>query len=115
MVKLPAPTADPVEHTRAAHQLLPRIEDGTRFARAGVMLTDLRPAGVHQMLEPFRHAHEEAGIAELVDKVQRKAGRELLGLGYGGIRPGPSWQMKRGMLTARATTHWEELATAHAR
>lgn len=115
MVKLPAPTADPVELTRAAHQLLPRIEDGTRFARAGIMLTDLRPAGVHQMLEPFRHAHEEAGVAELVEKVQRKAGRELLGLGYGGIRPGPSWQMKRGMLTARATTHWNELAIAHAR
>lgn len=115
MVKLPAPTADPVELTRAAHQLLPRIEDGTRFARAGIMLTDLRPAGVHQMLEPFRHAHEEAGVAALVEKVQRKAGRELIGLGYGGIRPGPSWQMKRGMLTARATTHWDELAIAHAR
>lgn len=79
------------------------------------MLTDLRPAAVHQPLEMFRHAHEEAGIAELVDKVQRKTGRDLLGLGYGGIRPGPAWQMKRNMLTPRATTHWAELAIAHAR
>lgn len=114
LVKQPAPTADPVALTRAAHQLLPLIEDGTRYARAGLMLTDLRPAGVHQMLEPFRHSHEEAGIAALVDRVQSKTGRDLIGLGFGGIRPGPAWQMKRSMLTARATTHWDELAIAHA-
>lgn len=113
--RLPSPTADPVQLTHAAHQLLPMLENGTRYARAGIMLTDLRPAAVHQPLEMFRHAHEEAGIAELVDKVQRKAGRDLLGLGYGGIRPGPAWQMKRNMLTPRATTHWDELAIAHAR
>ncbi|MTE24901.1 DUF4113 domain-containing protein [Microbacterium sp. ZXX196] len=101
MVKLPTPTAHPVELTRVAHQLLPKIEDGIRYARAGLMLIDLRPAGAHQMLEPFRHTHEEAGIADLVDQVKRKTGRELLGLGYGGIRPGLSWQMKRNMLTAR--------------
>lgn len=29
-------------------------------------------------------------------------------------RTGPAWQMKRNMLTARATTHWDELAIAHA-
>lgn len=34
--------------------------------------------------------------------------------GYGGMRPGPSWQMKREMLTPRATTHWDELATVRA-
>jgi DNA polymerase V len=51
-VQLPFPTADPVELTRAAHQLLPQIEDGTRYARAGLMLTDLLPAGVRPMCEP---------------------------------------------------------------
>ena len=112
LVKLPAPTADPVELTRAAHRLLPLIEESGRYARAGIMLTDLRPAAVSQPLELFQYRHEESGIAELIDKVQRKEGRDLLGLGYGGIRPGPSWQMKRGMLTPRATTHWDELAVA---
>ncbi len=114
MVKLPAPTADPVELTRAAHRLLPLIEDCGRYARAGIMLTDLRPASQAQSLELFRYAHEESGIAELIDKVQKKEGRDLLGLGYGGMRPGPSWQMKREMLTPRATTHWGELATVRA-
>ena len=110
LTRLPAYTADPVELTRAAHALLPAIDDGVPYARAGIMLTDLRPAEVHQPLELFRYAHEESGIAELIDKVQRKAGRDALGLGWGGVRPGPSWQMKREMLTPRATTHWDELA-----
>jgi DNA polymerase V len=113
-VKLPFPTADPVVLLRAAHQLLPQIQEGMRYARAGILLTDLRAAGANLPLELFRHAHEDAGIATLVDAVQKKAGREALGLGYGGLRPGPSWQMKRGMLSPRATTHWEELVTVRA-
>mgnify|MGYP001546892172 CR=1 FL=1 len=116
VVRLPFPTADPVELTRAAHRLLPQIEEGVRWARAGIMLTDLRTADVVQPLELFRHPHEEAGIATLIDKVQKKAGgQDLLGLGWGGMRPGPSWQMQRGMLSKRATTHWDELIIAHAR
>jgi DNA polymerase V len=75
------------------------------------MLVDLSPAGAATPLELFRHPHEDAGIAAIVDRVQKKAGRDILGLGYGGFRPGPSWQMKRGMLTQRATTHWDELIT----
>ncbi len=42
-VRLPMPTADPVLLTRAAHALLPRIDDGVKYARAGIMVTDLRP------------------------------------------------------------------------
>ncbi len=114
-LRLPFPTADPVELTRAAHQLLPQIQDGTRYARAGLMLTDLLPADTHLSLELFRASHEDASIATLIDAVQKKTGgRELIGLGYGGIRPGPSWTMKRDMLTPRATTHWAELATVRA-
>lgn len=114
IVKLPFPTADPVELTRAAHRLLPQIEEGVRWARAGIMLTDLRPTAVIQPLEIFRHAHEDAGIATIIDEVQKKAGHEALGLGWGGMRPGPSWQMRRSMLSKRATTHWNELIVAHA-
>lgn len=112
IVRLPFPTADPVQLTRAAHALLPGIEDGTRYARAGIMLTDLSPAGAATPLAMFRHPHEDAGIAAVIDQVQKKAGTEALGLGWGGMRPGPAWQMKRGMLTRRATTHWDELAIA---
>lgn len=113
-VRLPAPTADPVELTRAAHQLIPQIQDGTPYARAGLMVTDLLATESHLPLDAFRYPHEDAGIASLVDTVQKKAGRDALGLGYGGLRPGPSWQMKRAMLTPRATTHWAELTNVRA-
>ena len=114
VVRLPFPTADPVELIRAAHRLLPQIEDGVRWARAGIVLTDLRPTEVIQPLDLFRHAHEDAGISTIVDKIQQKTGRDMLGLGWGGMRPGPSWQMHRGMLSKRATTHWDELITVRA-
>lgn len=109
---LELPTADPVELTRAAHLLLPRIQEGARYARAGIMVTDLTTAGAERPFDLFRHVHEDAGIATLIDDVQKKVGGEVLGLGWGGLRPGPSWQMKREMLTPRATTHWDELITA---
>ncbi len=112
--RLPFPTADPVALTKAACLLIPQIQEGIRYARAGLMLTDLSPAGTNFALDPWRHPHEDAGIATLIDQVQKKAGREAIGLGYGGIRPGPTWTMKRAMLTPRATTHWAELATVRA-
>jgi DNA polymerase V len=114
VARLPTPTADPVQLTKAAHALLPQLSDGVRYAKAGIMLTDLRKADEHQTLDMFRHAHEESHIAELMSRVQRKAGADALGLGYAGLRPGPGWQMKREMLTKRATTHWDELVTVRA-
>ena len=53
------------------------------------MLTDLRPANGQQAFEPCRYRHEEQDIAILVDQVHKKVGKEMLGLGVGGIRPGP--------------------------
>jgi DNA polymerase V len=114
VARLPTPTADPVQLTKAAHALLPQLSDGVRYAKAGIMLTDLRKADEHQTLDMFRHAHEESHIAELMSRVQRKAGADALGLGYAGLRPGPAWQMKREMLTKRATTHWDELVEVRA-
>ena len=114
LVPLPAPTTDPVVLAKAAQRLLPHLEEGTRYAKAGIMLTDLRPATGQQALEPFRYRHEEQGIATLVEQVHRKVGTDLLGLGHAGIRPGPHWRMKREMLSARATTHWDELASVRA-
>ena len=114
VARLPTFTADPVELTRAAHAILPQLSDGVRYARAGIMLTDLRKADEHQTLDMFRHAHEESHIAELMSRIQKKTGNDSLGLGYAGLRPGPKWQMKREMLTRRATTHWDELVTVRA-
>lgn len=114
VVRLPAPTSDPVELTRAAHALLGRMDPSARYVRAGVMLTDLRPATGQLALEPFKFVHEERGVADLVDRIQKRHGAESVGLGWAGMRPGPQWRMRRDMLTPRATTHWDELAVVKA-
>lgn len=114
LVPLHAPTSDPVVLAKASQQLLPRLAEGVKYVRAGIMLTSLSPATGQEAFEPFRFAHEDQGISSLIEEVNRRHGRGLVGLGYGGLRPGPSWQMKRDFLSPRATTHWDELAVAKA-
>ncbi|WP_411375124.1 Y-family DNA polymerase [Arthrobacter sp. MPF02] len=108
-VSLPMPTADPLLLTRAAHALLPQVRDGLKYAKAGLMLTDLRPTGNQPPLEPFENRHEERGIGPLLEDVSRRFGRSSIGLGHAGIRTGLDWTMKRGMQSPRYTTHWDEL------
>jgi DNA polymerase V len=108
-VPLPMPTADPVILTKAGHALLPRIVEGVRYARAGIMVTDLRPSGNQAPLSLFENPHEERRIGTLLEDVTRRYGRGSIGLGHGGIRGGPDWTMKRELLSPRYTTHWDEL------
>ena len=108
-VSLPMPTADPLLLTRAAHALLPNIRDGLQYAKAGIMLTDLRPTGNQSPLEPFENRHEERAIGPLLEDVSRRFGRGSIGLGRAGIKTGLDWTMKRDMQSPRYTTHWDEL------
>ncbi|WP_043485066.1 Y-family DNA polymerase [Arthrobacter sp. SPG23] len=113
-VTLPMPTADPVLLTRAAHALLPRIEEGTKYVRAGIMVTDLRPTGQQSPLPVFANPREERGIGILLEDISRRYGRGSVGLGHAGIRGGPDWSMQRTMLSPRYTTHWDELPVVKA-
>jgi DNA polymerase V len=108
-IRLPMPTADPVLLTRAAHALLPQIQEGIKYAKAGIMVTDLRPSGNQPPLSPFENPHEERGIGPLLEDLARRYGRGSIGLGHAGIRGGPDWTMKRDMMSPRYTTHWDEL------
>jgi DNA polymerase V len=108
-VPLPTPTADPVLLARAAYALLPRTDDGLRYVRAGITVTDLRPTGNQAPLAVFEKPHEERGIGSLLEDVSRRYGRGSIGLGHAGIRGGPDWSMRRDMLSPRYTTHWAEL------
>jgi DNA polymerase V len=65
------PTADPVILTKAGHALLPRIVEGVRYARAGIMVTDLRPTGNQPPLSLFENPHEERHIGTLLEDVTR--------------------------------------------
>ncbi len=113
-VPLPAYTADPLELTRAADTLLPLIEEGVPYIRAGVIVTDLRPAGAQAMLLPPASATRK-DTGPLLHDVGRRFGRSAIGLGHAGLKAGSEWTMKRDMLSPHYTTKWSELPVVKAR
>jgi DNA polymerase V len=100
-VKLAVPTADPVILTKAAVAALSgQFLDGVPYARAGVMLTDLSPAGAAPQLPMFATAHEEKRIGALLGDIMDRFGTGSIGLGRAGRVEAPDWGMKRLALVA---------------
>lgn len=81
---------------------------GYRYAKAGIMLFDLRPADRVQgnLFEAPDTPRSQAFMA-LVDQVNRKHGRNCLFFGAEGITK--SWGMKQEGRTAAFTTCWDQL------
>lgn len=113
-VALPAATDDPIVIGQAAMALLQRLQHGTPYVRAGVVLTGLQPKSALTPLELFREDYEGRRTGETLDAITRKLGPRAIGVGLGGLRDAPAWNMRRNMLSPRATTHWNELPTAQA-
>ncbi|TQL74379.1 DNA polymerase V [Enteractinococcus coprophilus] len=114
-VSLSSYTSDPVVLTKAAKHLLSKIIPGTRYAKAGITVTELRPVGSQQMLDDFASEQESKQLGALLEQVRSEHGSSAIGLGRGGLREGPAWQMRREMMSPRYTTHWDELLTVHAK
>ena len=115
-VGLSTPTDDPITLTKAARALLPKLflVDGIRYARAGVVLTDLRQADGVQPLALFRPEFEGRGVGQALDKINQKFATTAVGVGLGGMKAPPGWEMKRELLSRRCLTNWDELLVAAA-
>lgn len=115
-IGLATPTDDPITLTKAARVLLPKLfpVDGIRYARAGVVLTDLRQADGVQPLSLFRPEFEGRGVGQALDEVNRKFATTAVGVGLGGMKTPPGWEMKRELLSPRCLTNWNELLVAAA-
>ncbi len=100
--------------TKAPHALLPRIQEGIKYVRDGIMVTDLRPTGPAGAAAGFREPARERGIGTLLEDFSRKYGRGSVGLGHAGIRGGTDWPMERSMLSPRYTANWDELPVVRA-
>lgn len=114
-VSLPSHSADPLVLLKAAKSLLPKIQPGTRYAKAGITVTEIRPAGSQDLFAELSTVDEQSKIGALLEKVRDAQGAEAIGLGLGGLREEPAWQMRREMMSPRYTTHWDELPVVHAR
>lgn len=114
-VKLPGKTADPLVLSQAALRLMDHVDFGAvAYVRAGVLLMDLVPADVHVPLEGLSYVHERREIAQLLEDIQDRCGEGSVGLGVSGFAGPARWEMRREMLSRRATTHWDELALVRA-
>ncbi|MBT8163571.1 MULTISPECIES: DUF4113 domain-containing protein [Arthrobacter] len=113
-VTLVVPSDDPIALTKAACAILPDLfpSPGIRYARAGVVLTGLRPADGFRLLPVFQPESETRGIGAVLDDITRKLGKEIVGVSRSGLKTPPDWEMKRAMLLKRCTTHWDELPVA---
>lgn len=66
------------------------------------------------MLDGFVSTQETKQVGPLLEKIRSEHGNATIGLGSAGLREGPSWQMRREMMSPRYTTHWDELLTVRA-
>ena len=98
----------------AAHILSDIFKPGFAYAKAGVMLYDLTPAGQLQgFLIPMPEADpRRMELMAALDKINDKHGRGSLRFGAEGIT-GQVWQMKQKNLSPRFTTEWDEIAQAY--
>lgn len=101
---------------RAAISALgPQLQSDRQYVRVGVSLHDFSPRESHATLDIFETDPAPFAAGAVLDAITAKYGAETLGLGLGGLRNNRAWTMRRDMVSPRATTHWNELATVHAR
>lgn len=102
-VKLPTPTSDPVILIKAAvGDLDGELIEGAPYARAGVMLTGLSPAGAEPTFDEFVSVHKHREIGDLMGRIKDKYGSTSIGLGAVDILKPPDWTMS-GNTSLRAT------------
>lgn len=112
--RLPDHTDSPIIIAKASFRLLEQLVHGSRYARAGVVLTELERAGQSVPLDIFVQPISDSGVGVVLDLVTERFGDGKLGVGRGGFKKTPAWNMKREMLSARATTNWDELRVVKA-
>jgi len=85
------------------------LQEGIGYKKAGVALLDLaRPEDVQQDLFAPAVAGDQR-LMDTLDRINRKFGRGVAGLGASGWKDKPAWGMRQHMLSARFTTSVHEL------
>ena len=107
-VPLPAPTADTRTLTRAALRGLRHLfKPGYAYQKAGVMLMELRDAGVVQGQLFNTAPPDRPALMQVIDRANAMWGRGTLRLASEGVSK--PWQMRRERVSPAYTTRWEDL------
>ena len=118
-VRLTTPTNDTLRMIHSTVSALQSIyRPGYRYAKAGIRLLDLHPAGSRQT-DIFGLAPEEdkrrSRLMQALDTINQRYGSSTCQPGTSGIRQRQAWQMQRGTLSPQFTTSWGELPVALAK
>jgi DNA polymerase V len=111
-MKLPYPSADSRQLSRAAGILLRRAwRNGHAYVKAGIMLGDLQEHGQQPDLFAEKHnAQTSQALMATVDAINSRY-QGAIQLGLQGAR-NANWQMRREMMSPAYTTRWEEIPRA---
>jgi DNA polymerase V len=98
------------------------FRDGIEYKKAGVILSDLRPASaVEFSLFDDQHKHaQDTKAMNVMDAINARMGRDTLKVGACGSnanvnassaanKGAPAWTMKAAMRTPCYTTRWQDL------
>ncbi|MEP6875471.1 MAG: Y-family DNA polymerase [Burkholderiales bacterium] len=120
-IPLVRPTADSGLLVRAAVDAAKtEFRHGFNYAKAGVVLSDLRPASQHQgELDLFAHdernapAKDRSALMDAMDVLNRRFGRDSVRLGSSTLASHDadvrSWATRQERRSPRYTTRWEEM------
>lgn len=120
VVPMIRPTADTSRVVEAAQLGMRRIfQPGFDFAKAGVMLLDLRPSGTVQVeldLEGEEDEQRDSGrLMSAMDALNQRYGKGTVHLAStGGSGRNRVWTMRQDRKTPGYTTKWDQIAVARA-
>jgi len=106
--RFPGPTADTRDLLALTRQLLQRIwRPGFRYAKAGVMLTDLVAQGGRQE-DLFLSPERDPRVMQALDHINR-AGHGRVTFASQGVEGRQAWKMKQQQLSPAYTTRWADI------
>lgn len=113
------PLCEPSDDTRllchAALSALRQIyRSGYAYQKAGVMLTEIiaTSARPRTLFEDVAAQQKSTALMDTLDRINRRMGNGTLQLLGAGIKQ--TWAMRRGSMSQRYTTEWNELAVVQA-
>lgn len=104
------PTADTGQFISEAMEMVEKIyRDGRNYAKAGVILTDVskNTAIQHDLFTSNYQDTRSSGLMRTLDDLNVKMGRGTVRYASNGIKR--NWGMKRGFLSARYTSVWDDI------
>ena len=122
-VPLTRPTSDTLRLVAAALAGLERIfKPDYPYAKAGVMLLDLQPAGAFQVEldlgDDLSDSDSRTRLMHTLDAVNVRYGRGAMTVASAHIEHDPArrdaWEMRQDRRSPRYTTHWDELMLVRA-